>query len=74
MIRALLHSVDRFVEHTGGLSILALDGILLIPLIFAVFFLPGVVLVGLGSVIVLAIVAFAVTRVVQTHHHRHGTT
>ena len=41
MIRQLLHSADRFVESTGGWSILALDGILLIPLAFAVFFFPA---------------------------------
>jgi|APDOM4702015191_1054821.scaffolds.fasta_scaffold17710_2 hypothetical protein len=74
MIRALLHSADRFVEHAGGLSILALDGILLIPLVFAAFFFPLAVLGGVVAIALLSAIAFAVTRSVQAHHHRHGTT
>jgi len=74
MIRQLLHSADRFVESTGGWSILALDGILLIPLVFAVFFFPVAILGGLGAIVLVAAVVCAVMRAVHTYHHRHGVT
>jgi hypothetical protein len=52
MIRALLHSADDLFNNEGAWWILALDSILLIPLIFAVFFYPVAIL---GSVAVLAL-------------------
>jgi hypothetical protein len=72
MIRALKHYVDRFVEATGGWSILALDGILLIPLLFAVFFFPVRILIGVGAAIVLTAGTLAVRRARHAHQHRHG--
>ena len=65
-------SVDRFIEHTGGWSILVLDGILLIPLAFAVFFFPVAILVGLGVAVGVTVGTLAVMRAVHTYHHRHG--
>lgn len=70
MIRALMHYAERFVEATGGWSILALDGLLLIPLVFAAFFFPVAILIGLGAAIVVTGATLAVIRAVQTHHHR----
>lgn len=72
MIRALLQFIDRFVEYAGGWSILALDGILLIPLFFAIFFLPFAILVALGVVVVVAAGTLAVMHAVHVHHRRHG--
>ena len=48
MIRALLHSVGQSFNSDGAWWILALDGILLIPLVFAMFFFPVAVLIGVG--------------------------
>jgi hypothetical protein len=72
MIRALLHSMDDLVSSDGALWILALDSILLIPLVFAVFFYPMVVLIGVGAAAVLTIAALAVMRAIHTYRHRHG--
>ena len=72
MIRALLHSADHLINSDGAWWILALDGILLIPLIFAVFFYPMAVLIGLGAALVLTIAVLAIMRAVHTYQHRHG--
>ena len=73
MIRALLHYLERFVESTGGWSILALDGVLLIPLVFAAFFFfPMVALTVVGVAFVLTIGTLGVMHAVHTYHHRHG--
>jgi len=72
MIRALLHSCDDLVNTNGACWILALDSILLIPLIFAVFFYPVAVLSGVAVVAVLTVAAIAVVRGVHTYRHRHG--
>jgi hypothetical protein len=74
MIRALLLSAGRFVESGGGWYILALDGILLIPLVFAGFFFPVPFLIGIGIAAALAVGTVLVIRMVQAHHHRHGVT
>ncbi|NOT24654.1 MAG: hypothetical protein HOP16_01010 [Acidobacteria bacterium] len=71
MIRALLHSADRFVESGGGWEILALDGILLIPLVFAGFFFPVPFLIGTVILAVLAAGTFGVVRLMHWHHHPH---
>ena len=68
MIRALLHSADRFVESGGGWEILALDGLLLIPLVFAGFFFPVPFLIGTAILAVLAAGTFGVIRLVHNHH------
>ena len=74
MFRALLQSAGRFVESGGGWYILALDGILLIPLVFAGFFFPVPFLIGFGIVAALAIGTLLIVRLVHAHHHRHGVT
>ena len=72
MIRAILHSADDLFNSNGAFWILALDGLLLIPLIFAVFFYPVGVLLGIGIVAALSLAALLVARAVQTNRHRHG--
>jgi delta 1-pyrroline-5-carboxylate dehydrogenase len=74
MIRALKHYADRFVGGTGDWSILALDGILMIPLVFAAFFFPLAILIGVIAVALVTGGTLAVIRAVQVHHHRHGHT
>ncbi|MBI2828199.1 MAG: hypothetical protein HYX77_02860 [Acidobacteria bacterium] len=71
MIGALLHSLDDLVSSDGAWWILALDGILLIPLIFAVFFFPMAVLIGVGAAVGLTIAVVALMRVVCAHQHPH---
>lgn len=72
MIRALLHTADRFIESGGGWYLIALDGVLLIPLVFAGFFFPIPFFIGMGVIAVLTAGAFGVMRLVHGHHHRHG--
>ncbi len=71
MIRTLPHSVGQLFNSEGAWWILALDGILLIPLIFAMFFFPAAVLIGVGAVAVLTIMAVALMRAVHAHQHTH---
>ena len=72
MIRAVLHSADRFIESSGGWYILALDGMLLIPVAFSVFFFPVGLLIGVCVAAALTIGTLLVIRRVHAHHHRRG--
>lgn len=69
MIRALLHSADDLIHADGAWSILALDGLLLIPLVLAVFFYPVPVLIGVGAAVVLTIVALALMHAFHARRH-----
>jgi len=69
MIRALLHSADDLFNSDGAWWILALDSILLIPLIFAVFFYPVMVLGGVAAAAVLTFVVLILMRRIQAHRH-----
>lgn len=70
MIHAILHSADDLFNSDGAFWILALDGILLIPLIFALFFYPVPVLASIGGIVLATLVVMAVMRVFHTHRHR----
>lgn len=72
MIREILHSADRFIESGGGWYIVALDGMLLIPLVFSVFFFPVTILIGICLVAALTIGAMVVIRRIHAHHQRRG--
>ena len=69
MTRALLHSVGQFFSSDGAWWILALDGILLIPLVFTMFFFPVAVLIGSGAVAVLTVMDVALMRAIHAHQH-----
>jgi hypothetical protein len=56
----------------GSLWILGLDGILLVPVIFFVFFYPMAVLISVGVALLLAATYFGLLRVVQSHRHHLG--
>jgi uncharacterized membrane protein HdeD (DUF308 family) len=71
MIRALLHSADHLFNSDGAWWILALDGILLIPLMFAVFFYPMAVLLAVAAAAILTVGVLVCLRAVQSHRHRH---
>ena len=58
---------DR-VSEEGALWILMMDGLFLIPLIFAVFFYPGPVLLAIGATVVLSLLLIEGVHVVRTHH------
>jgi hypothetical protein len=70
MLRAILHSADHLFNSDGAFWILALDGVLLIPLIFALFFFPVGVLMGIGAAAVLTIIALVALRAAHANRHR----
>ena len=72
MFREILHSADRYIESGGGWYILALDGMLLIPVVFSVFFFPVGILIGVCVAAALTIGTLLVIRRVHAHHHRRG--
>jgi hypothetical protein len=69
MLHALLHSADDLFNSDGAWWILALDSILLIPLVFAVFFYPVAVLGGIAAAAVLTLVLLGLMRLIQGHRH-----
>ena len=72
----MTHSVTRyFSDHVtadGGGSLLLLDGILLIPVIFAFFFYPVPMFSALAVVAVLLVMFVGLTRVMQRHRRHVG--
>ena len=71
MIRALLHSVGQFLSADGAWWILALDGILLIPSLFAMFCFPLTVLMIVGVIVAVTVMMIAVVRAMHAHQHTH---
>ena len=49
---------DERVSYEGGLSLLLMDGLLLIPLIMAAFFYPMEALLAAGAVVLLSFAAY----------------
>jgi len=70
LVDAVAHSWKEHVSSDGSdgtLWILGLDGILLIPVIFFVFFFPMAVAIGVGAVALIAGVYFVLLRVLHNH-------
>jgi hypothetical protein len=68
----MLDSMARYwhsrVSSEGALWILMMDGLFLIPLIFAGFFFPYAVMIGVIAVVLLTAVLIEGVHVVRTHH------
>ena len=63
---------SEMVSYDGGMSLLLMDGLLLVPLIMAAFFYPIPVLIAVGAVLVLTIVAYEGMVLWRKHHpHNH---
>ena len=71
MFRALLRFVDQFLTDDGAWWILALDGILLIPLLFAMFFYPLAALLLLAAAAAVTVGVAVLVRAVRTYQHTH---
>ena len=71
MLSWLYRYWDDRVSYEGGLSLLLMDGLLLIPLIMAAFFYPYEALVAAGVVLVLSFVAYE-GYVLWAKRHRTG--
>ena len=61
----------EMVSYDGGMSLLLIDGLLLVPLIMAAFFYPIQVLIGVGAALLVLIVAFECFALWRKHHHPH---
>ena len=70
MLTLLRRYWGEMVSYDGGMSLLMIDGLLLIPLIFAAFFYPIQVLVGVGVVLVLVLAAYECVALWRKHHPR----
>ena len=68
-VHNFVDALGRFKNETlssdGGLWILAMDGLLLIPLLFAAFFYP---VIALSSIIALALVSLLGMVLVRMYH------
>jgi len=71
MLRGLFHFWDEHISKDGAWWILALDSMLLIPLIFAVFFYPMGVLAILGGAALLTLGFMGLRRLVHVRRHPH---
>ena len=67
MVESVEHYWQTHISSDGGLAILALDGILLIPVAFAVFFYPKVMLIAVGAVLLLMLAGYEVVHFSRTH-------
>ena len=58
MLARLRQYVDERVSYEGGMALLWMDGLLLIPLIMAAFFYPLEALAAVGAVLVVSLMAY----------------
>ena len=62
---------SEMVSYDGGMSLVLMDGLLLVPLIMAAFFYPIEVMVGVGVLLVVALVALEGVVLWRKYHHSH---
>ena len=58
MLALLRRYWDDRVSYEGGMSLLYMDGLLLIPLAMAAFFYPLEALIGVGAVLLLSVAVY----------------
>ena len=68
MVESVEHYWTNHISADRDLSLLGLDGILLIPVVFAVFFYPVAMLIGIGSVLLLMLAGYEIVHFSRTHH------
>jgi hypothetical protein len=71
MFAAMFHYWDEHISRDGAWWILALDAVLLIPLVFAAFFYPMAVGITVAVVLLLGLTLMALRRAVYHHGYRH---
>jgi hypothetical protein len=62
---------DERVSYEGGLSLLWMDGLLLIPLMMAAFFYPVGALIAAGALLVVTFLVYEGVVVWKKHHVPH---
>ena len=68
MLGSISHYWESRVSSDGALWILMMDGLFLIPLVFAAFFYPRQVMVSVGAIVLLSAALIEAVHVARTHH------
>jgi hypothetical protein len=75
MEAAVITRVRRYwndlVSYDGGMSLLLMDGLLLVPLVMAAFFYPIQVLIFVGAVLLIIIATYEGVTLWRKHHPHH---
>ena len=72
MIFSWLHKLwDERVSYEGGLSLLWMDGLLLIPLMMAAFFYPVAALITAGALLLVTFLAYEGVVIWKRRHVPH---
>ena len=64
---------SELVSTDGGMSLLLMDGLLLVPLIMAAFFYPFEVLMAIGAALVLTVAIYEGVVIWRKRHPHHRT-
>ena len=72
MVKLLRRYWDDLVSYDGGMALLMMDGLLLVPLIMAAFFYPVRVLIAVGVLLVATIAAYEAMALWRKSHPRHN--
>jgi hypothetical protein len=70
MLELLRGQWKELTSMVDGFSIMAMEGLLLVPLVMAALFYPVEVLIGTGVVLLICVATFEVVLYVK-HHPRH---
>ena len=71
MLKLLRRYWDDLVSYDGGMSLLMMDGLLLVPLVMAAFFYPVPVLIAVGALLVVSVGVYEAVHVWRKHHPHH---
>ncbi|HEY7186530.1 MAG TPA: hypothetical protein VH436_08280 [Vicinamibacterales bacterium] len=71
MVKLLRRYWDDLVSYDGGMSLLMMDGLLLVPLIMAAFFYPVQVLIAVGVLLVVSVAVYEAVHLWRKHHPHH---
>ena len=71
MLKLLRRYWDEMISYEGGMSLLMMNGLLLVPLVFAAFFYPVQVLLLVGVVLVLSFAVYEGVYIWRKHHPHH---
>ena len=69
MFTLLRRHWGELVSYDGGMSLLLMDGLLLVPLIMAAFFYPIQVLMLVGALLLITVVVYECVALWRKYHH-----
>jgi hypothetical protein len=71
MISLVRRYWNDLVSYDGGMSLLMMDGLLLVPLIMAAFFYPLQVLILVVALLAVSLAVYEAVHVWRKHHPHH---